>query len=55
MEYITVLDFEEGEVYQYEIGVAAEHEEIEEFLTEVGHNLTNCQWMAHKNPEIITP
>jgi len=31
------------------------HEEIEEFLTHSGHNLTNCEWMAHKNPDIIIP
>tara|TARA_R100000995_G_C3422906_1_gene94806 strand:+ start:438 stop:608 length:171 start_codon:yes stop_codon:yes gene_type:complete len=54
-KYITVLDYEDGEVYQYEIGVTAEHEQIEEFLTHSGHNLTNCEWMAHKNPDIITP
>ena len=54
-KYITVLDFEVGEVYQYEIGVTAGHEEIEEFLTHCGHNLSNCEWMAHKNPDIITP
>ena len=53
-KYITVLDYEEGEVYQYEIGITAEHEDIEEFLTHSGHNLTNCEWMAHKNPDIIT-
>ena len=54
-KYITVLDFEDGKVYQYEIGVTAGHEEIEEFLTHSGHNLTNCEWMAHKNPDIIIP
>ena len=54
-KYITVLDYEVGEVFQYEIGVTAGHEDIEEFLTHCGHNLTNCEWMAHKNPDIITP
>ena len=29
-KYITVLDFEDGKVYQYEIGVTTEHEQIEE-------------------------
>ena len=54
-KYITVLDYEDGEVYQYEIGVTAGHEEIEEFLTHSGHNLTNCEWMTHDNEEIIKP
>ena len=53
MKYITVLDFEDGKVYQYELGITAQHEHIEEFLTHSGHNLKNCEWMAHKNPEII--
>ena len=54
-KYITVLDFEDGKVYQYEIGVTADSEQIEEFLTHSGHNLTNCEWMAHKDCEVITP
>ena len=53
-KYITVLDFEVGEVYQYEIGVTAGHEEIEEFLTNKDHNLNNCEWMQHENPQVIT-
>ena len=52
-KYITVLDYEDGEVYQYEIGVTAGHEEIEEFLTHSGHRLTNCEWMSHKSNNII--
>ena len=53
-KYITVLDYEVGEVYQYEIGVTAGYEQIEEFLTHSGHNLTNCEWMVHNDSEIIT-
>ena len=53
-KYITVLDFEVGEVFQYEIGVTAEHEDIEEFLTHCGHNLSNCEWMVHENSEIVS-
>ena len=48
-KYITVLDFEIGEVYQYE----SEMCDFEEFITNKGHNLNNCQWMIHDNPEII--
>ena len=58
MKYITVLDFEVGKVFQYEVGKNnwnPDYESIEEFLTSVGHNLANCEWMVHENPDIITP
>ena len=29
--------------------------DFEEYLSELGHNLSNCEWMVHKNPEIVTP
>jgi len=51
MKYITVLDFEAGRVYQYE---AIPHD-YEEYLSGLGHNLANCEWMIHENPEIIIP
>ena len=56
MKYITVLDFEIGEVYQYEIeDKFINNGDYEEYLSELGHNLKNCEWMVHKNPEVITP
>ena len=57
MKYITVLDFEDGKVYQYELPKRRPFEDIgyEEYLTGLGHNLNNCEWMVHKNSEIITP
>ena len=51
MKYITVLDFEVGEVYQYESPMR----DFEEYLSGLGHNLNNCEWMVHENSEIITP
>ncbi len=49
-KYIWVLDFEDGRVYRYNIGNYdswnPQHEACEEFLTESGHNLTNCEWMV---------
>ena len=58
-KYITVLDFEVGIVFQYDIGVKKnwnpDHESCEEFLSDVGHNLTNCEWMVHDSSEVITP
>ena len=52
-KYITVLDFEVGKVFQYELGKFPV--DYEEYLSGLGHNLTNCEWMIHENPEVITP
>ena len=61
MNYITVLDFEVGKVFQYEFGNVEIHgtkkdisEYCEEYLSGLGHNLANCEWMIHKNPQVIT-
>lgn len=57
MNYITVLDFEAGRVFQYKlnyIGPELESEYFEEYLTNRGHNLSNCEWMQHKNPRVVT-
>ena len=54
MNYITVLDFEAGRVFQYEVYLD-QIEEHEEYLSGLGHNLSNCEWMIHGSPEIITP
>jgi len=55
MKYITVLDFEAGRVFQYELPEKKPFEDIgyENYLTK-GHNLKNCEWMVHKDPQIIT-
>ena len=52
MKYITVLDFEAGRVFQYEVYLD-QNEEHEEYLTDKGHNLANCEWMIHSNNQII--
>ena len=57
MKYITVLDFETGRVYQYEVyDVVQVWQDIdyEKYLTEQGHNLANCEWMIHSDNQIIT-
>jgi len=59
MNYITILDFEVGRVFQYEFLKYWEENEdpenIEWFLADIkGHNLANCDWMVHKNPQVIT-
>jgi hypothetical protein len=58
MKYITVLDFEVGQVFQYNIeGLGFNpdslHEMCELFITSKGHNLQNCEWMTSDNNEII--
>jgi len=48
--YITILDFEIGNVFQYElIDINMQTEECEQFIEDKGHNATNCEWMCHKN------
>ena len=54
VRYITVLDFEQGDVCQYPISVwPIQHEDLETRLTDLGHNIKNCEWMVHKNEPII--
>ena len=60
--YITVLDFTEGRVHQYDVDVNdsfnrvdwPDSEAIEDFLIGEGHRLTDCEWMSHADGEIIT-
>lgn len=59
--YITVLDFEEGRVHQYNVNSYfqpcdeyPDAEQIEDFLRGEGHRLQNCEWMSHADGEIIT-
>jgi hypothetical protein len=53
-KYITVLDFEVGRVFQYEIkNWDIDNESCEAFITRNGHRLSNCEWMVHENHEII--
>tara|TARA_R100001079_G_scaffold110099_1_gene84549 strand:+ start:745 stop:951 length:207 start_codon:yes stop_codon:yes gene_type:complete len=57
MNTLTVLDFETGKVYQYEVmrqeGWNPDQESIEDFLNSVGHNLKNCEWMVHDGSEVV--
>ena len=56
MKYVTVLDFETGRVYQYDIEVLDKSDEdiYERFLTNAGHRMNNCEWMVHEDPQLIT-
>ena len=57
-KYITVLDFEIGKVFQYEVvkqeGWNPDYESIEDFLSSVGHRLKDCEWMIHEDGQVIT-
>ena len=58
-KYITVLDFEISRVFQYKVNeldldVPWVDEACEDYLTNKGHNLTNCEWMVHDDNELIT-
>ena len=59
-KYITVLDYETGIVFQYEISDVGtwnwipENESCEDFLTNVGHRLKDCSWMVHENNDIVS-
>jgi hypothetical protein len=54
--YITVLDFQEGRVFQYHVEVRYEavpkSEQIEDFLIGEGHRINDCAWMSHADGEI---
>ena len=62
-KYITVLDFEVSRVFQYKIESSDfgphlleyyDDSEYERYLTDKGHNLTNCKWMVHDIARVIT-
>lgn len=54
MNILTVLDFEEGLVYQYDITTDKElqSEDFERIIINQGHNLDNCEWMSHSDDTI---
>ena len=57
MIILTVLDFEEGLVYQYDVRQAFDMKELqvedfEKIMLDQGHNLKNCEWMSHSDDTI---
>ena len=55
VNYITVLDFEVGEVFQYKIGDdwLPDNEAFEDFIVQKGHRLKDVHWMCHESDRII--
>ncbi len=54
MNILTVLDFEDGLVYQYTIYTDKElqTEDFENIMYDQGHTVNNCQWMSHSDDTI---
>ena len=50
---ITVLDYEDGKVTQYNIDKwDIEYESIESFLSIQGHRISDCHWIVHEDATI---
>ena len=57
MIILTVLDFEDGRVYKYEIDTDHEKLEAEDFekiILDQGHRLDDCEWMSHSAAKVFT-
>ena len=59
MYYITILDFVNGSVDQYNLGqIEADNienwqtEDFEDFLISEGYSLKNIEWMSHSDNTI---
>ena len=54
MIVLTVLDFEDGLVYQYDIETDKElqTEDFEKIICDQGHRLDDCEWMSHSDGSI---
>jgi len=54
MIVLTVLDFEDGLVYQYDIETNRElqAEDFEKIMLDQGHRLDDCEWMSHSDGSI---
>ena len=54
MNILTVLDFEDGKVYQYDIETDKEldAEDFEDIMIDQGHKLDDCEWMTHSDDTI---
>ena len=56
MNTLTVLDFEDGLVYQYTIDTDTDKhlqvEDFEQIMLDEGHKLKECEWMSHADDTI---
>lgn len=51
MNILTVLDFNDGKVWQYDISTDKElqTEDFEKIMLEQGHDLDDCEWMSYSD------
>ena len=56
MIVLTVLDFEDGRVYQYEIDTDKDlqAEDFEKIIFKQGHKIEDCEWMSHSDARVFT-
>ena len=64
MVVLTVLDFEDGLVYQYHIDITPNSEadrlnrlgelDFEKIIINQGHRLDDCEWMSHSDGKVFT-
>ena len=54
MIVLTVLDFEDGLVYQYDVETDKELdvEDFENIICDQGHRLDDCEWMSHSDGRV---
>jgi hypothetical protein len=57
MEYLFILDFEDGKVYRYNVGGKIDNPlvDYEDFIIEAGHSLSNVEWMTTNNGKLHHP
>ena len=51
-KYVYVLDFEDGRVYRYDVWLN-DSEEIESYLTDMGHSISYIEWMVTRFKRVI--
>jgi hypothetical protein len=53
MKYLFILDFEDSKVYRYKIDGKL-YGDLEDFIIEMGHSLSNVDWMTTNNGKLHT-
>ena len=51
-KYVYVLDYVDGRVYRYDVWID-DSEKIEDYLSDMGHSLGNCDRMVSKFKRVI--
>jgi len=51
-KYVFVLDYVDGRVYRYDVWID-DSEKIEEYLDDMGHSISNIEWMVTRFKRVI--